>query len=168
TARGPLLRSGARPGDRILVSGSFGGSILGRHLDVEPRVREALLLHANYELHAGIDCSDGLSLDLSRLAASSNCGAEVDMSKIPIAAAAYELAKQTSDTNALSHALSDGEDFELILAVPPAAAAQIISEQPCAPVHFTDIGQFVAQRGLWQRSESGAVLPLEAKGFVHQ
>ena len=66
--RGPLLRSGARPGDRILVTGSFGGSILGQHLDFEPRVAEALLLADRYELHAGIDVSDGLSLDLSRLA----------------------------------------------------------------------------------------------------
>ena len=42
TSRGPLCRAGVRPGDRILASGVFGGSILGRHLDFEPRVREAL------------------------------------------------------------------------------------------------------------------------------
>ena len=57
-----MRRDGAKPGDRILVTGSFGGSILGRHLDFEPRVREALDLHARYDLHAGIDVSDGLSL----------------------------------------------------------------------------------------------------------
>ncbi len=73
--RGPLLRSGARPGDRILVTGAFGGSILDRHFDFEPRVHEALLLASRYDLHAGIDVSDGLSLDLSRLAAASGCGA---------------------------------------------------------------------------------------------
>ncbi|HEY2734368.1 MAG TPA: AIR synthase related protein, partial [Polyangiales bacterium] len=43
TADGPLCRRGAQPGDRIIVTGSFGGSILGRHLQVEPRIEEALL-----------------------------------------------------------------------------------------------------------------------------
>jgi thiamine-monophosphate kinase len=68
THRGPLLRSGARPGDKIVVTGAFGGSILGRHLDFDPRIDEALLLADRYPLHAGMDVSDGLSLDLSRLA----------------------------------------------------------------------------------------------------
>ncbi len=76
--RGPLVRSGARPGDKIVVTGSFGGSILGRHFDFEPRVREAIELHRRYELHAGIDVSDGLSLDLARLTAESGCGAQAD------------------------------------------------------------------------------------------
>ena len=75
TLQGPLRRQGAKPGDVIIVTGSFGGSILGHQFDFEPRVREALLLHERYDLHAGIDVSDGLSLDLSRLAAASGCGA---------------------------------------------------------------------------------------------
>jgi thiamine-monophosphate kinase len=58
TPRGPLIRGGARPGDWIVVTGSFGGSILGRHLTFQPRVREALRLAELYDLHAGIDVSD--------------------------------------------------------------------------------------------------------------
>jgi len=58
TADGPLTRRGAQPGDRIIVTGTFGGSILGRHLDVQPRIEEALLLNQRYKLHAGIDSSD--------------------------------------------------------------------------------------------------------------
>ena len=65
TPDGPLLRGGARPGDRILVTGAFGGSILGRQFDFEPRVSEALILNERYKLHAGIDVSDGLSVDLA-------------------------------------------------------------------------------------------------------
>ena len=131
TARGPLLRSGARPGDRILVTGSFGGSILGKHLDFEPRVAEALLLAERYELHAGIDVSDGLSLDLSRLAGESGCGAVVDLLQIPVSEAAHALAAQNADgRTALDHALADGEDFELVLAAPPEAAEAILRDQP--------------------------------------
>jgi thiamine-monophosphate kinase len=65
TARGPLTRSGGRPGDWLLVTGTLGGSILGHAFDFTPRVREALLLHERYDLHAGMDISDGLSLDAS-------------------------------------------------------------------------------------------------------
>ena len=93
--RGPLTRSGARPGDRLLVTGALGGSILGRHLRVEPRVREALLLHERYELHAGMDISDGLALDASRLAAASGCGVALDLAAIPISADALRLAATT-------------------------------------------------------------------------
>jgi thiamine-monophosphate kinase len=167
TARGPLLRSGARPGDRILVTGSFGGSILGKHLDFEPRVTEALLLADRYELHAGIDASDGLSLDLSRIATESRCGACVDLSRIPLADAARQLAAKSSDgRTALDHALADGEDFELILAVPPAAAQQILREQPLG-VPVTEIGEFIAEPGLWQSAAGGSRQPLAPRGYEH-
>ena len=68
TAGRPLTRSGGRAGDWLLVTGALGGSILGHMLDFTPRVREAMLLHDRYDLHAGIDISDGLALDASRLA----------------------------------------------------------------------------------------------------
>ena len=96
TARGSLLRSGAKPGDRIIVTGEFGGSIFGKHLDFDPRVEEALLLNERYTLHAGIDCSDGLSLDLSRLAAESTCGAAIEPGRIPVSAAASQLAAKVA------------------------------------------------------------------------
>ena len=131
TADGPLCRSGAKPGDRIIVTGSFGGSILGRHLDVEPRIEEALLLNQRYRLHAGIDCSDGLSLDLWHLCEASRCGAIVDIDRVPIAPAAERTCQTTNDgTSPLDHALSDGEDFELILAVPPESAQRMLADQP--------------------------------------
>ena len=114
TAHGPMLRSGARPGDRFLVTGFFGGSILGKHFDFEPRVDEALMLAERYGLHAAMDVSDGLSLDLSRMATESGCGAIVDLDKVPIADAAHELSRDEPDGRTpLDHALSDGEDFEL-------------------------------------------------------
>jgi thiamine-monophosphate kinase len=164
---GPLVRSGARPGDNIVVTGRFGGSILGHHLDFEPRVNEALWLANHYPLHAGIDCSDGLSLDLWRVAEESGCGAELDCQAIPLADAAFKLAATEHDgTTALDHALGDGEDFELILAVPPQAAAEIVKRQPLTS-GVTCIGRFVEEKGLWLVDEAGTRRPLTPRGYEH-
>lgn len=165
TDRGPLLRCGAVPGDAILVTGSFGGSILGHHFEFQPRVAEALLLHDQFELHAGMDVSDGLSLDLARLAEASGCGAEIDLDLVPIAPAAHRLAAQDG-LPAVRHALSDGEDFELILAVPDETARKLLARQPLG-VPLTRIGTFVESTGLWQRSASGGRQPLAPRGYLH-
>ncbi|HVA49472.1 MAG TPA: thiamine-phosphate kinase [Pirellulales bacterium] len=165
--RGVLRRDGATPGDAIVVSGSFGGSILGKHFDFEPRVNEALSLHNRYDLHAGIDVSDGLSLDLSRLAAASGCGAVLELERVPVAAAAHELARLRNDgVTALEHALSDGEDFELVLAVPRAEAERMVAG-PSLGVALTIVGEFVPEPGLWQRSPAGERTPLAPRGYLH-
>jgi thiamine-monophosphate kinase len=170
--RGPLCRTGARPGDAIVVTGSFGGSILGRHFDFTPRVREALILNEKYELHAAIDVSDGLSLDLARLASASGCGARINTADVPIAEAAYDLAQRdlaqrdVGAQDALAHALGDGEDFELLLAVPPDAARRMFAEQRL-DVPLTVIGQFVSEPGLWQIDAGGDVRPLVPRGWIH-
>ena len=115
TARGPLCRSGAMAGDRIIVTGAFGGSILGRQFDFEPRVNEALLLNERYELHAGMDVSDGLAIDLARLIRESGVGAVVETDRVPIHDDARRLAARRDDGRTpLEHALGDGEDFELL------------------------------------------------------
>ncbi|HID78681.1 MAG TPA: thiamine-monophosphate kinase [Planctomycetaceae bacterium] len=148
TERGPLRRDGARPGDRIVVTGSFGGSILGHHLDFQPRVVEALALHSRYELHAGIDASDGLSMDLAHVCEASGCGAELELEAIPISRDAHRLAQRQPGSTPLDHALGDGEDFELILAVPPPEADKMLAEQPL-DVPLTAIGRFISEPGLW-------------------
>ncbi|HET6879117.1 MAG TPA: thiamine-phosphate kinase [Pirellulales bacterium] len=167
TERGVLRRDGARPGDAIVVTGDFGGSILGKHFDFEPRVAAALLLNERYELHAGMDVSDGLSLDLARLCQASGCGADLDLSAIPIAAAAHTLAQLRRDGKTpLDHALSDGEDFELLLAAPASVARQMVHDHPL-DVPVSIIGQFVADRGLWQVTPTGERLALAPRGFLH-
>ena len=122
----PLSRSGGQPGDWLLVTGELGGSILGHMLDFSPRVKEAIKLHELFELHAAIDISDGLALDASRLAKSSNCGAVIYMNRVPVSSDAASLAEseKVSDVPAaaLGHALSDGQDFELLIAAPPSVA----------------------------------------------
>lgn len=165
TARGSLTRSGACVGDQLLVTGQLGGSILGRHLAVEPRVREALLLHERYELHAGIDISDGLSLDASRLAEASGVGILIDPKAIPIAEAACRLSERDG-RSPFDHAWSDGEDFELLLAVPADVASEIVRQQPLE-VPITRIGEMIEPAGLWLETDDGpaSVVP---EGFQHQ
>jgi len=167
TGPGPLLRSGARAGDAILVTGQFGGSILGKHFRFTPRVREAVLLNAKYRIHAGIDVSDGLSLDLSHISQESDCGAVIETGTIPIADDAHRLAHEAgADTTPLEHALADGEDFELILAVPPEEANRLLRDQPLR-TPITRIGNFVEEPGLWASSPDGGRKRLEPRGYQH-
>ena len=104
------LRSGARPGDCLFVTGLLGGSRHGRHLSFEPRVREGQWLRD--WATAMIDLSDGLATDLRHLATASGTGAELDAAAIPVAPAAG-----AGIDAALAHALGDGEDFELLFTV---------------------------------------------------
>ncbi len=168
SSHGPLQRRGARPGDRILVTGQLGGSILGHQFNFQPRVQEALDLADRYDLHAGIDISDGLSRDLSHLVEESGCGALLDLPRVPISPDAVRLSDRLADgSTPLDHALSDGEDFELILAVPPEEAERMIADQPVG-VPLTAIGRFVAEPGLWHENEQGRRIPLPVRGFEHE
>ena len=139
-----------------------------RHqFDFEPRVEESLWLADRYPLHAGIDTSDGLSLDLSRVCQASGCGAVVELPCIPIADDARRWADRLNDgSTPLEHALADGEDFELILAVPPEAAQELVEAQPLE-CGLAQIGRFVTDAGLWQVDESGDRRPLVPRGFEH-
>lgn len=167
TAQGPLLRSGARVGDRILVTGALGGSILGRQFDFQPRVREALDLADRYKLHAGIDISDGLLRDLDHIVEESGCGAVLDLARLPISEDAVRLSRERDDgATPLDHALSDGEDFELILAAAPEEAGRMVAD-PAISVPITEIGRFVADPGLWREDEQGNLVPLAVRGFEH-
>ncbi len=159
----PVRRSGAVPGDVLLVTGPLGGSLLGRHLTFTPRVREARALAETLgdRLHAMIDISDGLSLDLWRLCTASGVGAVLDQRQLErvvsddAAAAAAE-----GDRSPLEHALSDGEDFELLLAVAPEAAGDVGGAW-LAPVGV------VTPSGLALRQDDGRTVPLEPRGYVH-
>jgi thiamine-monophosphate kinase len=175
TDRGPLTRSGGRPGDWLLVTGELGGTILGHSFDFTPRVREALQLHERYELHAGMDLSDGLALDASRMAAESGCGAVLFPDRVPIAAAAHTLAAgETHELDkpaaALRHALGDGEDFELLLAASSEVAASMLRDRPLA-CGLTHVGELIAESGLWQQphefSSEKVRSPLEPIGWLH-
>jgi len=163
-------RCGARPGDLILVSGPCGGSLLGRHLAVEPRCREALWLADRFPVRAAIDISDGLSLDLARMMEASDAATLVDLAAVPIHDDARAAAARPGDTRSpLEHALGDGEDFELLIALPPADARDAVRASTGPPFSnpLTVIGEVIEGSGLWVRGASGGRTALEPRGFLH-
>jgi thiamine-monophosphate kinase len=163
TPRGPVTRRGAQPGDWLLVTGSLGGSILGKHLDFTPRVREALQLHDTAELHAMIDISDGLAADVQHLCEESHCGAVIRAEAIPISEAAQRM---NDGRPPLEHALGDGEDFELVFAVALADGERLLRTQPVPGLTLHHIGECV-ETGLWL-DEGGQRRPLPPQGYVHE
>jgi thiamine-monophosphate kinase len=159
---GPVRRSGARPGDWLLVTGPLGGSIRGKHLTFTPRVREALRLHEIAHLHAMIDVSDGLAADVNHLCVESGCGALLRAEEIPVSADAQAMNDAKSP---LDHALTDGEDFELVFAVAEDEGRQLIRSQPVPGITLAHIGECV-EKGLWLEQE-GNRRPLETRGYEH-
>jgi thiamine-monophosphate kinase len=163
-------RDGARPGDLIVVTGAFGGSLLGRHLAVEPRCREAQVIAEQFTVHAAIDCSDGLSLDLGRMMAASGTRGVVRLADVPIHPDALTMSRQPGDGKSpLEHALADGEDFELIMAMPPDAARALVAAaaSPSLGLPITVIGAVEAGSGLVAIAADGSRQSLEPQGFLH-
>jgi thiamine-monophosphate kinase len=103
-----VSRSGGRKGDWLFVTGRLGGSMAGRHLRFLPRIKEARWLVGRFPVHAMMDLSDGLGTDLPRLAMASKVGFEVALENLPL-----------NDDCAPENAVKDGEDYELLFAVPP-------------------------------------------------
>ncbi|MGH7149375.1 MAG: thiamine-phosphate kinase [Planctomycetota bacterium] len=159
----PLQRGGARPGDLILATGAFGGSILGRHLRFEPRVGEAIALARRLPIAAAIDVSDGLALDLHRICRASRVGAVLEAGAVPVSRAARTLARRTG-RSPLAHALGDGEDHELLLAMRPSGRSSL--EKVRAGVAVRVIGRF-GGKGVRIRDERGRERPLPPSGWEH-
>lgn len=118
-SRGPVLRSGARAGDGVYVTGKIGGAYAsGGHLSFTPRVKEATALcdALGDDLHAMIDLSDGLGRDAGRVAKASGVRIEIDGALVPL----------HDDVTDVLRAAGDGEDYELLFtaaAEPPAGLA---------------------------------------------
>ncbi len=151
------LRSGARPGDAVFVTGRLGGSYAsGRHARFIPRLREVRRLLQQVCVHAMMDLSDGLASDLWQMSRASRVVLQVEAARIPVARAA----------KTVTHALMDGEDFELLFTVSPAQAARVPQRLGACPV--TRIG-CVSRRGIGAElvERSGRVRPLVPMGFRH-
>ncbi len=162
----PIRRSGARAGDTILVTGTLGGSILGKHLSFEPRLKEGLVLNKNFAVHAMIDISDGLTADLNHILEESGVGAILYEDQIPVSHAAVELSKKTGHTP-LYHALSDGEDYELLMTLSKAQAKKVLSSGLLTDVKVSCIGEIVKGRGIQMKSSAGKIHRIKPCGYEH-
>jgi thiamine-monophosphate kinase len=159
----PVRRSGGRPGDTIFVTGPLGGSILHRHLTFTPRVREARAIaeRLGADLHAMLDISDGLAIDLDRIAEASQVGAVLEESLVrQTAAQAAQEAAEQDGRSLLEHVLHDGEDFELLL-------TGSIDEQTAGELELRKVGTLVEGRGLRLRGADQVEHPLSPEGYEH-
>lgn len=158
-------RDRARAGDVVLVTGALGGSSLGRHLRIEPRFEAGRAL-VRAGARALMDVSDGLLLDLTRLAERSGVAIELDPARVPVHADASRLAS-ASGRLPLQHALSDGEDHELIATLPRRrfeAQASLLLRHASG---MRLIGRVVPGRGVWLVEGGRHRRPRGSLGYVH-
>jgi len=164
-----VLRSGARVGDAIFVTGELGGSLAGRHLDFEPRLAEARWLAEKFSVHAMMDVSDGLAGDLPHILRASGVGAELLKSAVPISRAAKENSKRGDAAKpAFVAALTDGEDFELLFTVASKSAVPVLDawKTKFPDVKLSCIGKIITGEGIRLRDKTG-IRPFTAHGYVH-
>ncbi len=184
-----LLRSGARPGDRVLVTGSLGDAaagltvalepglslsasqrqfLLARYLTPTPRLSEAAVIAPSGAATAMIDVSDGLSSDVAHICDRSQVGVRLWAGRLPISPAARRVAELT-DRPAWRLPLGASDDYELCFTASPGEADAVIAavqEETGTPV--TAIGHVLpAQEGRWLALEDGQEVPLEASGWQH-
>jgi thiamine-monophosphate kinase len=173
-SRKPVLRSGARPGDWIAITGPAGESAMGlelllrgetaspfirRHKAPAPQWQKGPVL-AGFA-HAMIDVSDGLLLDLSRLLKASAAGAEIDYEKIPVSRT-FRQACRRYHLSEKELVLAGGEDYELLFAVSPSRELRLRK----TGIVYHLIGRVTARRSLQVR-ENGQPLRIARLGFDH-
>lgn len=179
-----VRRAGARPGDRIFVTGSIGDAALGlamrnsrnwpisdeqrqylmtRYLLPQPRnvLAEAVRTHAT----AAIDISDGLAGDLAKLCRVSGVAAVVEVARVPLSDAAH--AVLAADPTMTETVLSGGDDYEICCAVPPDRAESFRAAARTARLAVTDIGEIAAGEGVVFSQADGTPILFRQPSFSH-
>ena len=184
-----VRRSGARPGERIMVTGTIGDAaigldilkggaaaqalsgdatardrLVGRYRVPEPRnaLAEAIRKHAS----AAMDVSDGLAGDLAKLCAASDVSAVIDAPSIPISNAAKDLL--TGGVVNLEDLIAGGDDYEVLCTVPEAASAALVEEARRVGVALTSIGTVVAATERFRfLDDQGGEIPLKRVSYSH-
>lgn len=162
SCHGAILRSGARAGDQVFVTGKLGNSFkTGRHLTFQPRIKEALFLAKYYHPGAMIDISDGLASDLNHILKQSGTGAVLDFDSIPV----HESLDALVPDLRIKRALTDGEDFELCFTLDP-SRAKVLIEDPDRFFSVWNVGKVTEKLGLFGGFD-GEVELIDWKGYEH-
>ncbi|MFL5284778.1 MAG: thiamine-phosphate kinase [Rhodopila sp.] len=169
-------RFGAKDGDEVWVTGTIGdgalglevalgrladptGYLLGRYRLPRPRIGLAIAGVAS----AGMDVSDGLVQDLGHICRASGLAVEIDADAVPLSDAA-----RAAGPDKLATCLTGGDDYELLLAVPPARAAMLTAAAHESGVAVTRIGQLMdGPPGVTVRRADGTVMALSRGGWSH-
>ena len=179
-----VRRAGAKPGDRVFVTGTIGDAALGltlrkgaswklneaqreyliaRYLLPQPRIAlaEALRAHAS----AAMDVSDGLAGDFAKLCRTSQVAADIVVAQVPLSDAAKAVV--TADAAMLETALTGGDDFEIVCTVSTAKAASFRAAAQAAKVVVTEIGEIKAGEGARFLAADGKLLMFKHTCFSH-
>ena len=174
-----LLRSGAKVGDIVLVTGNLGDSAAGlrllqnpqlniperdkkrlisRHLTPIPRIKEGMIIAESKKATSMIDISDGLSSDLLHICEESQVGVKLFTDRIPV-----------SDSVKIDLALNGGEDYELCFTVPAKYASDISQKlEKETAINVAIVGKIIPKiQGRWLINDAGKKFPLKAKGWDH-
>ena len=149
------LRSGARSGDIIFVTGPLGGSCSGKHLTFTPRLKQAQYIIKKYKINSMIDISDGLAGDLWQIIKSSEKGAMLFKELLPI----------TPGARNIKAALYEGEDFELLFTVSVKMAEKITKNKK---LKVYAIGEILENRKIFDLvNKKGRRRKLKPGGYEH-
>jgi thiamine-monophosphate kinase len=181
-----VRRAGAKPGDRIFVSGSIGDGALGlllrrnsgkdwkvsaadrQHLSdryLLPQPRTALAESVRTHASAAMDVSDGLAGDLAKLCRVSHVAASVEAARIPLSHTARALV--AADPSLLETALTGGDDYEIVCTVPPQKADSFGAAAVKAGVTVTEVGVIEAGQGARFLGVDGVPLTFSQASFSH-
>lgn len=180
-AERPVLRSGARPGDEVWVTGTLGAAAAAVRCWAEgveppaaareafahprPRIREALWLAERDLPRAMLDLSDGLVGDAAHLAAASGVGILLEEEQIPVDGVAIEVAGREGG---LALALGGGEDYELCFVAAPGAVQAVAREfKDTFGIALTRVGVVREETGIALRRGDGSIAPPDVEGYRH-
>ena len=170
-----LKRSGAKPADLIVVSGTLGGaarvldlleaekSVTERHLLDRPQPRVSLGQALKGFANACIDISDGLLADLGHVLKASECGATLEIEKLPFDDSLAGL----EDGLRWKYQLSGGDDYELLFTLPPAHQALLATWSQQLDIDLTVIGEIEAGGDIRCLKKDGTAFEPQSAGFEH-